>query len=113
MKKNKNLPIIIIIIVIILIFLAMALSQGRMILFYSDTCPHCENVDRFIVENNIKDKIKFRELEVSNSKANSQLLYNKAKKCGLYIDDGIGVPFFFDGENCILGDEDIINFLSK
>jgi len=113
MKNKNNWKFIIIIVVVIAIFALMAFSQPKMILFYGDTCPHCEVVEEFIAENNIKEKIQFKELEVYNNKANAQLLYKKATSCGLDVEQGVGVPFFFDGKNCLLGNKDIIDFLSK
>lgn len=81
-----------------------------MILFYGDTCPHCKIVEQYINDNNIKAKLQFTELEVFNNKANSALMLKKAKACQLDTTKGMGVPFFFDGQNCLLGDQDIINF---
>ena len=85
--------------------------QPSMILFYSDSCPHCKNVEAYISENNIKDKLKFDEKEVSKSQANVTLLESKARQCGLDTNQGLGVPFFFDGQNCLMGDQPIIDYL--
>lgn len=88
-----------------------AKKSPEMILFYSDSCPHCKNVEAYINENEIKDKIKFAEKEVSNNQANAALLERKARQCNLDTTQGIGVPFFFDGKNCLMGDTPIINYL--
>ena len=43
-------------------------------------------------------------------------LKNMAKKaagCGLDTSQGLGVPFFFDGKNCLVGDQNIIDFFQK
>lgn len=81
-----------------------------MILFYGDTCPHCKTVEEYITANNIKAKLSFKELEVFNNQANAQLLASKAQKCGLDVSGGVGVPFFFDGHNCLVGDQPIIDY---
>lgn len=121
-NKNKYQPLIIILIIIavigaILIWgkaaARMEAAKPKMILFYGDTCPHCKNVEEYIKANNIKAKLSFQELEVYNNKENAQLLGIKAKECGLDTSQGVGVPFFFDGQNCISGDQDIINFFQK
>ena len=115
MKKYK--PLIISIIILLVLGLLIAWGQinkkPAMILFYGDGCPHCENVAEYIEQNNIKDKYQFQELEVYNNKQNAQLMARKAKGCGLDTSQGIGVPFLFDGQKCLLGDQDIINFFSK
>lgn len=85
-------------------------EPNAMILFYSDSCPHCKNVEAFIDENGIKDKIAFDEKEVSRNQANATLLERKARQCGLDLNKGIGVPFFFDGKACLMGDEPIIDY---
>lgn len=118
MKKYKNLLIILGIIFVLLALanlgrLTNKAAEPEMILFFGDTCPHCENVEAFINENNIKDKISFQELEVYRNQENAALLRKKAIHCDLDISNGIGVPFFFDGENCLVGGEAIIEFLKE
>lgn len=112
MKKYK---IIIIILAVIAVIAALAnlgrlTNKPEMILFFGDTCPHCKNVETYINENGVKNKLNFQELEVYNNKTNARLLGDKAKQCGLDTSSGVGVPFFFDGEKCFQGDEPIIEF---
>jgi glutaredoxin len=114
MKIKKYKPLIITLVLVAI--LALILSLGRltnkpeMILFFGDTCPHCKNVENYIQTNNVKSKLNFQELEVFNNADNASLLGEKAKQCGLDTSNGVGVPFFFDGKNCIQGDEPIIEF---
>jgi len=84
-----------------------------MILFFSNSCPHCKIVEQYISDNNIDAKIKFQKLEVSQDPANAALLEKKAQACGLDVSQGLGVPFFFDGQKCFLGDQEIIAYLEK
>lgn len=108
-----------IIVVICLIFfgtIIYARNQNKgndMILFYSESCPHCQNVDEYIKTNHIEDRLTFQKLEVSQNKNNSRLLLEKAKSCKLPTTQAVGVPFFFDGQKCLIGDTDIINFFTK
>jgi glutaredoxin len=87
-----------------------AKKSPEMVLFYSDSCPHCKNVEAYINENDLKNKIKFAEKEVSNNQANAALLERKARQCSLDMTQGIGVPFFFDGKSCLIGDAPIIDY---
>lgn len=112
MKLKNILAVVIAIIFIFVVALIMA-QKPKIILFYSNTCVHCQNVKDFIVANNVEDKVKFKELEVSNNSNNSNLLIAKAKSCKLDTSGGIGVPFLFDGQNCLSGDIDIINFFQE
>jgi len=85
--------------------------KSEIIFFYGDSCPHCQIVEKFIDENKIKDKISFISKEVYNNKQNSNELVAKAKICGLPT-DSIGVPFLWDGQKCLIGDQPIIDFFS-
>jgi len=87
-------------------------STEELVFFYGETCPHCKNVEKFLEENkNIEEKVKFDKLEISN-KDNAKILLEKAEKCGL-SQENIGVPLFWDGSKCIVGDVDIIDFLKN
>jgi len=87
-------------------------EQSQIILFYGDGCPHCAIVEEYIKENNINDKISFAQKEVYYNQSNAKELEAKAKICGLPT-DSIGVPFLWNGEKCLIGDQDIIEFFSQ
>ena len=116
-KKNKYIPLIILSLVVAIIgFLIIntkKMNDSGMILFYGNTCPHCKKVNDYISANNVKAKFKIQELEVYNNQANARLMAQKASDCGMDTSQGLGVPFFFDGKNCLVGDQDIINFFQK
>jgi len=84
-------------------------ESSDIILFYSDGCPHCVIVDDYLENNNIKNKINFKHKEVYYNKENANLLVEKAQICGFSI-NSIGVPFLWDGQKCLVGDQDIIEF---
>jgi len=78
--------------------------------FYGQGCPHCADVDAFVVANNIDQKVKFTKLEVWYNKSNAELLGQVAQKCGI-TSNSVGVPFLYDGNGkCIIGETDVINF---
>lgn len=116
---NKNLLLTIAVVAIIgagIFVLAYTSNQKNsiplpegIILFYGEGCPHCKNIDDFMAENKIEDKIKFTRLEVFNNKNNAKILSDKAVVCGLDTSQ-IGVPFLWDGQSCFMGDVDVIKF---
>jgi glutaredoxin len=122
MRKNLGL---IIFLGIILVFVGLFLFQikkekellksveGKMIFFYGITCPHCAKVEEFFKENKIEEKFQFEKKEVYKDKTNAKILILIAKKKCSLPDDKIGVPFFWTGENCIVGDEPIINYFKE
>ena len=91
------------------------------VLFYGEGCPHCQEVEKFIAENKVEEKVKFTKLRVPLSEeeqkdaglvANAQILLEKSEICGINTDD-IGVPFLWDGSNCFLGYENVNNFFKE
>ncbi|MFA5776919.1 MAG: hypothetical protein WC906_00515 [Parcubacteria group bacterium] len=87
-------------------------KNANIILFYWKGCPHCENVDKFIQENKVKEKIQFDELEIFYEKNNAKLMEEKAGECGIDTKE-LGVPFLWNSGKCFSGDADIINFLKS
>lgn len=84
-------------------------GSDSMVFYYSLTCPHCKNVEKYIVDNNVKDKVKFEEKEVSGNKENAADFGDKISKCGIKPEEA-GVPLFWDGSACLVGDQQIINY---
>ncbi len=83
------------------------------VLFYGQGCPHCKDVDDFVSQNNITDKVKFTKLEVWYNKNNQALLSQVAIKCGITA-NSVGVPFLYDGVGkCYIGEVDVINFFKN
>jgi len=87
-------------------------QKSNIVLFYGDGCPHCANVDEFIKENKVDEKVFFDKKEVYNNKDNAAELLEKAGKCGLSQGE-VGVPFLWTGSECLVGDADIINFFQQ
>jgi glutaredoxin len=113
MKKNLRIGLVIISVIVIAGLLALVKTKQtkspESILFYSNYCPHCKNVEKYVNDNNIKSKVTFTELEVADNQDNAQVLLSKAKKCNLDTSN-LGVPMYFDGEKCLVGDEEIIKY---
>jgi type II secretory pathway pseudopilin PulG len=86
-------------------------SDSGLILFYGDGCQHCVNLEKYLTDNKVENKIAIDKLEVFNNKVNALLLADKAKKCGLDT-KYISVPFLWNGTTakCLTGDVDIIKF---
>ena len=72
--------------------------EAQLVLFYGELCPHCKDLEKFIEEKGIKQKVDFLELEVSFNKKNGQFLLEKAEECDI-PEEEIGVPFLYAGEN--------------
>jgi len=124
--SKKMLIIVLVIVVVMGILFFMLKNEGgqkeesknlidnsKMIFFYGQGCPHCINVEKFLEENrSVEEKVKFEKLEVWKSKENTQLMIERARDCGL-SEKNLGVPLFWDGSKCLVGDTDIIDFLKN
>ena len=106
--------------VIIIIGLLAAIVYGSsssksegLVFYYGNTCPHCADVEEWMKENKIEEKLTITKKEVYDNAANAQELQKAAKSCGLAT-DSIGVPFLYTPEGeCLLGTPDIINYLQN
>jgi glutaredoxin len=108
---KKYWPLGLAIVIILALGVLIFKQEGsKMILFYGDGCPHCKIVDEYIEANNVTERFKFRKMEVFNNRGNAALMNKYAKECGLDTSQGMGVPFFFDGGQCFIGDQDVINY---
>ena len=86
---------------------ALAQLPTGIVFYFGDTCPHCKNVEEYIIQNNVQDKILFEQKEVYNDAQNAKELKVVAKACG--IDPmKVGVPLLWNEGSCLVGDEDII-----
>lgn len=99
-------------------FLAHATSGGGgstsdgLILYWGQGCPHCEKVEKFLIDNKVDEKVQITRKEVYYQKGNAREMAKYAKRCGLPTDN-IAVPFLWTGQTCLIGDQDIIAFFQK
>lgn len=80
------------------------------VLFYGDGCSHCKDVEDYVSQNKIDDKIKSTRLETWKDRGNALLLIETAKTCNIDISQGAPVPLLWDGNKCYVGGPDVINF---
>lgn len=125
MKKNKktqgyNIAFFVLAIVLLIAIFAFSkgrdadpkdISESQAILFYSDTCPFCQNVNEYIEDNEVRKHFDFLSLEIGNLN-NSRLLDEKALACGI-APNRVGVPFLWVEEDCLIGEPSIVNFFAS
>jgi glutaredoxin len=88
-------------------------EMGKIVLFYGHDCPHCKDLELWMTNNGINDKVSMDKLEVQYNKDNQNLLKGAAKVCNMG-ETSIGVPFLWTGEgNCLLGVEPIEEFFNQ
>lgn len=80
------------------------------VLYFGNSCPHCKDVDEWLVDNNVADFINIDHREVYDNQANALELAKVAKSCQLNTNQ-IGVPFLYADNNCYVGKIEIIDYL--
>lgn len=91
---------------------ASAQIKSDIVLYYGDGCPHCANVEKYLQDNDIKNKISFEEKEVYKNKDNAEQMAEDASYCDIDV-ESFGVPFLWADGKCLMGDEDIIAFFKQ
>ncbi len=87
-------------------------SDHSMIFFTGDNCPHCDDVEDYIKNQNLVNKIDLSIKEVYNNIENAQLFEEKFNQCSPQPRT-YGVPFLWDNQFCIIGPNEIINYLES
>lgn len=88
------------------------ITDGAITFFYGNTCPHCADVEAWMKENKIEEKVSLTKKEVYDNIGNSIELTKIAERCGLPT-DSIGVPFLYAEGKCYVGSPDVITYLTN
>ena len=87
-------------------------TTSTLSLYYREDCPHCKNVEKYLFENKVEEKIKIDHKEVLNNIKNNNELMTRAANCSLDL-TAVGVPLLYDKGACYVGDTDIINYFQS
>ena len=86
------------------------------VLYYSDSCPHCKNVEKWLTENNVAEKVNYTRKSVDKA-ANVNDFFAKGAACGFKEGDNKygSIPLLYDGESgtCYLGEVEVVDFLEE
>lgn len=85
---------------------------ASIVYYYGAECPHCKDVEDFIEQNGIAEKVHFVKKEVWHNTKNAREMDARAKACGIQP-EGMGVPFVFADGKCMIGTPDVIAFFKK
>jgi len=87
-------------------------NNNSLIFYYGNTCPHCKEIEEWIKDNKIEEKIDMIKKEVYDNHENAQELSLAAQNCKLDTNN-IGVPFLYAENKCYVGKPDIVSYLSQ
>ncbi|NLC23851.1 hypothetical protein NB640_02265 [Oxalobacter vibrioformis] len=88
------------------------MSQEMGMLYYGQGCPHCQIVEDYLSGNGLGDNVSLQKKEVFHNRENLEELKRKANSAGI-PDEFVGVPLLCEGDNCLVGEEEIINFFEQ
>lgn len=81
--------------------------------FWSETCPHCANVNEFMQTWSGREKIELEKYEVTKSFDNKKKFVERGTFCRISRKE-LGVPLLITPEGiCLVGDEPIIEHLKN
>jgi len=107
---------VIIIAILFVIYLKTAsinLPEDKIVFYYGVTCPHCKNVEAYMIEVNASSILQVESKEVYLNETNADELIKIGKFCKLQKDYVGAVPLAYYNGVCFLGDTPIIDFLKK
>lgn len=88
------------------------IDQTKPTFFYSDSCPHCQKVEEFMTENQVRDNYPLYEKNTKTDREAAKLFLEVVAECGL--DKGeFGVPLLYESGQCYMGDVLIINHFKE
>lgn len=87
-------------------------KASGMVLYYGDTCPHCETLRVEMKKEGLFKKFGIQEKEVYQDKGNHDELVSRAAICGI-DQNNLGVPLLWNGNGCVFGNEQIKDYLKK
>ena len=121
MKKTLTLILIAIVLVILIIGGVLfvqkqkqkrltAMPSSQIILFYSDQCPHCARVERFLEKHQVDQSLSIVKLDIRRDQSSIPLLLDRAKRCHITITNTVDIPFLWTGSKCVTGGPAVIDF---
>jgi glutaredoxin len=85
--------------------------KTEIMFFYGRECPHCQDVERFLKENALAEKMEFDAIEVWHNNENAKLLFAKARECGM-AEKEVPVPFLYAKGQCFIGTPPVEEFFT-
>ncbi len=86
--------------------------NSPIVYYYGKECPHCKDLEKFLEENHIADKVSFAKKEVWHNSKNSSEMQRRADECKL-DQKSLGVPFVWAEGKCFVGGPDAEKFFKE
>lgn len=86
--------------------------KSDMVYYYGQECKHCDNVEKFIQDNEIDAVISFAKKEVWHDAVNDMEFRERMRGCNL-DPEKTGVPLIWARGKCYVGQTEVQKFLKE
>lgn len=90
-----------------------AVEPQKILFFYGNTCTHCQVVEDYIADHDLKTILPIEPREVYANQVNAAWLTLAAKQCGLETGSGVGVPLIYSEGQCFSGEIETVDYLKQ
>ncbi len=87
-------------------------GEGSIYIYTSEQCAYCSTVENAVKKGQVDRKLPVVFREISRDEQNALEMLAVTQKCGLNIAK-VGVPFLYDGLNCLEGTEKIMRYIDE
>lgn len=89
-----------------------AIDPTKIVFFYSTSCVHCQETEKWFEEQKVNEKLQFDRKEISTPVVQAEL-QQAVDYCKFDATQGIGVPFLFAEGKCYMGSPDVQGFFKQ
>lgn len=86
--------------------------NSPIVYYYGKECPHCKDLEKFLEDNRIAEKVSYAKKEVWHNAKNSREMQSRADECKIEKSD-MGVPFVWAEGKCFVGGPDAEKFFRE
>ncbi|KKP68656.1 MAG: hypothetical protein UR66_C0004G0056 [Candidatus Moranbacteria bacterium GW2011_GWE1_35_17] len=87
-------------------------EKEDIVFYFGSDCPECENVEKYLQEKDIRNKISFEEKNINKNEEDANQMAEDAMYCNL-DEESFGVPFLWADGKCYAGEKDITDLFNE
>lgn len=87
-------------------------KKEDIVFYFGDDCAECANIEKYLEENDVKNKIGLTEKNINKDEVAAQQMAEDAMYCNV-DEESFGVPFLWTEGRCYAGEKNIINFFDE
>lgn len=88
------------------------MAKGDIVFYFSDNCSECVNIEKYLKNNDVENKIGFIEKNINKDEAGAEQMAEDAMYCNV-DEESFGVPFLWADGKCYTGEKNIIDFFNN